>query len=146
MNIRISNKAIELNNQNSQKLEMFLSITARMAGELHPQKERLSSTVSHLWINLISLFIQRPWSQSCSSSMNWRYTDLSTCSIHIRPYLQRRWSSGLLRSGAALWTELLEGGGLAALWLSELSKPSAALLPCMWRTGRETFLRSPLDH
>ncbi len=44
MNIRISNKAIELNNQNSQKLEMFLSITARMAGELHPQKERLSSS------------------------------------------------------------------------------------------------------
>lgn len=54
-------------------------------------------------------------------------------------------------SGDHLWSQWLSGlsflkGGLAALWIPELSKPSTSLLPCMGRMGRETFLRSPLDH
>lgn len=38
------------------------------------------------------------------------------------------------------------GGSWGPLCSPDLSKPSTSLRPCMRRTGRGTFLRSPLDN
>lgn len=147
MYIRVLNKASELDDQTAKSLKCSSSITARLLNySCCAQSKRSSSKASYLWISLrtFSLFISRQWSRS---QLLWLYElktyPLSALTCKGAEVLascdqERHSGSSSLRGGY--------GVGLAALWLSGLSKASTSLLPCMGWTGRETFLRSPLDH
>lgn len=129
MYIRVLNKASELNDQTAKGLKCSSSITAQTAAEFQLLCSKREIVLdSFILVNksedFLTFHLKTMKSQPVAAAL-W------TENIYpFSTYLQRCWSSGPLWSGAALWFKLLEGGGcgvgLAALWLSGLSKASTS--------------------